>query len=95
MTISRHSDGCASWEATSSIRTVSNIEQAAGTFLLMMMYLYNRRQGSPNRCSTGMGTLECRRNGATYLVKLKVIAGAGISNIACDTRRVGMGTSSD
>ena len=82
MTISRHSDGCASWEATSSIRAVSNIEQAAGTFLLMMMYLYNRRQGSPNRCSYREGNaMIVAAMATTYLVKLKVIAGSGIGSI--------------
>jgi hypothetical protein len=43
--------------ATYPIRTVSNIEQAAGTFLLMMMYLYNRRQGSQIRCSYREGNV--------------------------------------
>lgn len=68
--------------ATYSIRAVSNIEQAAGTFLLMMMYLYNRRQGSPIRCSYREGNvMSVAAMTTTDLVKLKLIAGAGIGSI--------------
>jgi len=68
--------------ATYSIRIVSNIEQAAGTFLLMMMSPYNRRQGSSNRCSYREGSImNVAAMPTTYLVKFKVIAGSGIGSI--------------
>ena len=83
VTISQQSAGVRVIRITTySIRTVSNIEQAEGTFSLMMMSPGKPRQGPPSVFFTG------KRNGmsvatasTTYLVKLKVIAGSSIGSV--------------